>query len=413
MRAIVVRIAALCGVGVSPFAASAAPAQLVMPFACHQEGGEVRLAPALLRTYAIYGAPEARAFSACSPNNPEMCRTWTLHRFDIDCGGARVSWLSVVGALTDWMPNRIWVSEGRLHVRMGPLWNRVSNAPCYAARPFGYGPWHRGGPALYGPCAAPMDSPGQVVTMPPGFAPMLNRFAQLEPASDAAFRLNDNARQSVERSAPPLANKPAKATAGDQAKAPVSSKSAEIVGSLGETPDSRAPTVHPAQQQQVAVAADELTATSDARSEPATRFALSLGEIWFAIVAVVFMSAIWLLWRREELADVAAVMPRAAAANATRHASRAPLRPQPPSSTRSWFAEDSDRLPSTRDEALQVLGASVDTGEAMLKEIVRTLRRKWHPDRARQEERPYRERKLKQINVAWDILRGRQVASRA
>jgi DnaJ-class molecular chaperone len=70
-------------------------------------------------------------------------------------------------------------------------------------------------------------------------------------------------------------------------------------------------------------------------------------------------------------------------------------------------------LPSTRDEALQVLGATAETGEAMLKEIVRTLRRKWHPDRARQEERPYRERKLKQINVAWDILRGRQVASRA
>jgi len=30
-----------------------------------------------------------------------------------------------------------------------------------------------------------------------------------------------------------------------------------------------------------------------------------------------------------------------------------------------------------------VLGATAETGEAMLKEIVRTLRRKWHPDRAR------------------------------
>src|SRR5262249_59220065 len=135
MRAIVVRIAALCGVGVSPFAASAAPAQLVMPFACHQEGGEVRLAPALLRTYALYGAPEARAFSACSPNNPEMCRTWALHRFDIDCGGARVSRLSVVGALTDWLPNRIWGSEGRLDPRLGPLWHRGAHAAGSATPP--------------------------------------------------------------------------------------------------------------------------------------------------------------------------------------------------------------------------------------------------------------------------------------
>lgn len=69
--------------------------------------------------------------------------------------------------------------------------------------------------------------------------------------------------------------------------------------------------------------------------------------------------------------------------------------------------------PSTRNEALQVLGASSETGEEVLKEIVRALRQKWHPDRAQAEERPQRERKLKQINVAWDILRGKQAVSRA
>jgi DnaJ-class molecular chaperone len=70
-----------------------------------------------------------------------------------------------------------------------------------------------------------------------------------------------------------------------------------------------------------------------------------------------------------------------------------------------------DLLPKTRNEALQVLGASPKTREEVLKELVRTLRRKWHPDQAREEERPFRERRLKQINVAWDILRNRQATS--
>jgi DnaJ-class molecular chaperone len=42
--------------------------------------------------------------------------------------------------------------------------------------------------------------------------------------------------------------------------------------------------------------------------------------------------------------------------------------------------------------------------------MVRALRRKWHPDRARKEDRAFREHRLKQINVAWDILRTKKSA---
>jgi DnaJ-class molecular chaperone len=49
----------------------------------------------------------------------------------------------------------------------------------------------------------------------------------------------------------------------------------------------------------------------------------------------------------------------------------------------------------------------------MLKKIVKTLRQNWHPDRAtREEERLMRERRLKQINVAWDIIRGKQASGK-
>jgi hypothetical protein len=140
MRTIVVRLAALCGIAVSSVAAGAAPSQvrLAMPFACHSDGGGVQLSPAPVQRYQIIGTPERQLFSACSPKNLTFAENWILHRFDIDCGGVRVSWLSVVGALTtNWMPNRFWVSEGRVHVRMGPLWGEFSARPCFARRPLG------------------------------------------------------------------------------------------------------------------------------------------------------------------------------------------------------------------------------------------------------------------------------------
>jgi DnaJ-class molecular chaperone len=54
---------------------------------------------------------------------------------------------------------------------------------------------------------------------------------------------------------------------------------------------------------------------------------------------------------------------------------------------------------------LQVLGASADAGPSVLKKIVEGLRQSWHPDLARSDEdRGYREQRMAQINVAWDII---------
>ena len=70
------------------------------------------------------------------------------------------------------------------------------------------------------------------------------------------------------------------------------------------------------------------------------------------------------------------------------------------------------RVPSTPAEALQVLGASPDAAIDVIKKIVDGLRQSWHPDLARSDEdRNYREQRIKQINVAWDILSGRRSAA--
>ena len=66
-----------------------------------------------------------------------------------------------------------------------------------------------------------------------------------------------------------------------------------------------------------------------------------------------------------------------------------------------------EEVPRTRSDALQVLGMGVtaDANLAAIKKIVDGLRQTWHPDLARDpSERELREKRMKQINVAWDIL---------
>jgi hypothetical protein len=68
-----------------------------------------------------------------------------------------------------------------------------------------------------------------------------------------------------------------------------------------------------------------------------------------------------------------------------------------------------DRMPSSRPEALAVLGMGVvnDGNLASLKKIIDGLRMNWHPDLAQDDgDRLTREVRLKQINAAWEILQG-------
>jgi DnaJ-class molecular chaperone len=58
-------------------------------------------------------------------------------------------------------------------------------------------------------------------------------------------------------------------------------------------------------------------------------------------------------------------------------------------------------------EAYAVLGVNPDVSEGVLKKIVDALRMSWHPDHARDEEdRLAREDRMRQINIAWDLISG-------
>jgi hypothetical protein len=146
--------------------AAVAQERLVMPYTCSAYGGRVELNPSREESYRIYGQREERPYTVCSPVNPSACRTWLLHRFELDCGGQRVDWLSVVEAASEQTTGRAWVENGRLHMRMNQYWSRdggQDDDPCPRWRRHHYGDncADRGGPRRRGP----------VVEMPPGFAP--------------------------------------------------------------------------------------------------------------------------------------------------------------------------------------------------------------------------------------------------
>jgi hypothetical protein len=148
---------------------------------------------------------------------------------------------------------------------------------------------------------------------------------------------------------------------------------------------------------------------------------LTIGFVLFGVLA----ASSFVLWsRRQERArlgtlvrrDIASVTFGGEPHAATLPAPLAPHLPQArPDSMEAGQAGPSEislEMPATPQEALQVLGASPDAPIDVIKKIVDGLRQSWHPDLAKSEDdRLYREQRITQINVAWDILSGRRSAA--
>jgi hypothetical protein len=160
-------VLALVTAAIAPASASEL---FVMPYSCIVAGGRPLLSPGPEQSHQIIGRREQRTFTACSPVNRDMCRTWTVHRFDLDCDGARVPWTDVVASANhDRRSQRVWVDEGRLVVRMPPSWSFEEDDPCARRSRYfdGFGRMRR-----YCDDRRSM-APPPVVAMPAGFAPML------------------------------------------------------------------------------------------------------------------------------------------------------------------------------------------------------------------------------------------------
>jgi hypothetical protein len=74
-------------------------------------------------------------------------------------------------------------------------------------------------------------------------------------------------------------------------------------------------------------------------------------------------------------------------------------------------ASNEPRMPATLEEAYFVLGANRNVDAETIQRLVRALRQCWHPDLAQSEEdRVYRQGRIRQINIANDIIRAEMTA---
>lgn len=429
-----------------------------MPYACTIVGGHPNLVPSEERSYRVVGLRERQQFQACSPQNPGQCRSWTLHRFELTCDGVKVPWVAVVAAEALRQQRRARLENGRFHLQMGRWWNGPPQDACARADLWRY-------PQIERLCnnRAAIGAP-RFVEIPSGFAPAFGlaiRFVSV--TSPLPVSVSSQGRPAVVSTGPetalarrkvsaphPSAKRPEASHAalapapGDppaiQAAPSAAKKAVDGVPGLTSFPKRTAPS--PIASEKIAekptaepVATspklDQLSPAGNTSPRPAAEIAVSdvHNLLWalFAALVVGLAGAVVAL-RRARLPHVPGTMrdfasatlwtepARPVAADAVRTArlqvystphlgakSIAQVAPSP----RGVLAT----VPATLAEAQQVLGMGIsDTAsEAAIKKIVDGLRQSWHPDHANSEiDREEREVRSKQINAAWDIIRGKR-----
>jgi len=360
--------------------------QLVMPFACRVEGGKVLLAPSAPQTYQIYGHRQRKRLTTCSPFDPRRCQNWFIHRFDLDCGGVRTSWQSVVTAMTPMLVAR---SNGE------PA--RVGEAPP-GARPYQAGR-------------------GPAIRFPPGYAP--------NPMMVASFKQTKAAPAQIALPTPkPDVTAPAQTAEIEPPSKPVAAPSVSPgkADAAGKTSPDEKKSAEPAKYQALQI---EIDSGSGEVTGSLPKSGATSGSLWrdatmvfaLTLAALLALSTTILLWQRRMQ-----TMPLAIAHLWHGHTTRGALtrtadseggratdhqqEDNPGTRLRLW---DEDWLPATMSEALDVLGVDPEASGDTMKTTVTRLRRALHPDYALDEEdRRLRERRLKQINVAWDIVSGKR-----
>jgi len=398
-------------IGTASVGPAMAAEQLVMPFSCRIAGGQVSLAPAAPQTSPIYGRAEHKRLTTCSPYDPRKCHNWSVHRFDLDCGGVRTSWQSVVAALTPMLADSVGTA--------------AADDQGYDA----YGPPGRAGSYRSGP--------GGGTVFPRGFAPnpmKVARFTGASPAvadmplppkkpeAPAPSEVADVAEiaPSPEIVAPeppvPDLTIPEPAAMPSMPSMPSVESKAEAVSETTQKP------IEVAEQQALNIEVDPAVTGALPKSSESAALWQDASTVWMWTLAILFALTATLLLGRQR---IMARLPMPAAFLQLRGPAKLPaVRTSDPEPDTERYTEavrqkeatasrlrlwDEDWLPRTMLEALDVLGVDPDASRDKMKTTVTRLRRALHPDHAiDDEDRSLRERRLKQINVAWEIVAGKR-----
>ncbi len=447
--------------------AAQADEQIVLPFECDVIGGRVQMRPSSDQAYRVYGARQEQRYRACSEQSPDRCRTFLVHRFTMACGRNRVEWPEAYEAIARATDGRAFFNnEGALYYRMGPREPRDSYpfpdrrpATGVVEMPNGFAPI-AGVDAIFTPLdpkvaeledgqptretrayREPLPSVATAPSDKPAFSPALTPNA---PPKQAAARSDvvlepkpvplPEAKSTTELSTStrPLetaSTRSAATPANEQAKvvpptaAVVARDSAQpMVPTILNNPAAKE--VESAAKSETVVAAAEVAPApaapivdAGARVEGWSANGDGSGIVVPPIALAIFIAAATLavllvILKRQSEATVAAgpmrvafepvlpgLEPRAGASQAL----AVRVAPEPP--VVSTAAVATAGVPSTRAEALSLLGLNADASEPVIRKLVEALRQSWHPDlAATPEDRSAREERMKAINAAADLL---------
>ncbi len=458
MVSMLVAYAVIAGAAHNP--AMGEPAKVAVPLGCAVERGRLAVKPTPERLHPIIGGKSSHAFTTCAAGKEPRCRTFIVHKFDLSCDGYRVSWLGLVGGALEQDDARVRVVANRFTLRMPPGWNsgRVTagaNEPDIVAFPVGFAPALKipvrfVGVAEPHPTVTAEDEPApvklvrvaagpKVATTPapitiaattndvvadaPGATEVSSWLTTVEPVAKALGTSRERfvalaavvtaawlvlfavrRRFVMPGSLSLVDGKRALAAPpdGDFHPEPANDTGPRATASEGDTY-----AAHCARMIADAVALHKTT--NDALpgiANDALRAVLreDLDKVQAVLLAPSLANDIARgLWASVEISVTGALanldrIGRIIDGVGTSDAAAIPKRPS--------------SLPETAADAYDLLGVRPDASPVAVKKIVDGLRLSWHPDHAKDEiDRSIREARLKQINVAWDLIQGRQKAA--
>lgn len=114
--------AALMLAGIFGFAAPVeARDKITFPFTCSIDNGRLRVTPSSDHSYPIVaGRGEQQVFTFCPAGEGRRCRSWTVHRFAVQCSGGKATWPEIVAAAARQLQSRAHIEEGQLVLPLGP-----------------------------------------------------------------------------------------------------------------------------------------------------------------------------------------------------------------------------------------------------------------------------------------------------
>ncbi|MGQ0457066.1 MAG: J domain-containing protein [Hyphomicrobium sp.] len=403
------------GCGQADCGSAAAADQLAMPYVCGVEGGEPKLYPGPETHFKIIGRRDEQPFLACAKGAAARCETMMVHRFTIECDGARFSWARVAEA------------------------GRNAGAKIPDNLPSGFAPVSALAGRIVLPSLTRIDAAGMARVAMQDLSPDSVTISAAPPnrrreqtwttsvSADAAPALDGGAaRVAAWVAALMLAMLGASlAVAGRFRRQALAFEGmAETFGAAGIRVFDAVRTA----RRSIEVRLWSGSAPRSARDDCPRTHALfnasllihaRLAEAELALAAL----SEGLLLREVLETEIEQVRQRTADAD-RRIRARSPDRSaaifrglhrdldrisriaQGAAATTQRDEHETCNAPQSQLEAYRVLGLNADAPPAAVKKLVEALRMTWHPDHARDEpDRKRREARMKQINAAWDMIR--------